>query len=51
LRSKHDVDGLPDKVHALMLRRKAYALGELRRHDEAIAACEESLKHDPDKTS
>jgi tetratricopeptide (TPR) repeat protein len=45
-----DNDGLPDTVHALMLRRKGYALGELGRHDEAIAAYEESLKYDPDSS-
>lgn len=41
-------DDMPDLSKALMLRRRGYALGELGRHDEAIAAYEQSLKLDPD---
>ncbi len=41
-------DDLPEHAKAQMLRRRGYALGELGRHDEAIAAYQDSLKLDPD---
>lgn len=42
-----DNDDLPADTHAMMLRRRAYALGELGRYDEAIHADEESLTYNP----
>lgn len=39
---------LDNDAHALMLRRRGYALGDLGRHAEAIATYKESLKYAPD---
>ena len=43
-----DNTDLDDGAHALMLRRRGYAQGELGRHAEAIATYKESLKYAPD---
>lgn len=40
-------DDLKGAPRALMLRRRGFALADLGRHDEAIAADQESLKYDP----
>jgi len=40
-------EDLPDRQRALMLRRRGFALGDLRRHQEAIATYKEALKYEP----
>ena len=42
-----DNEDMDDHVRALLLRRRGYALGDLGRHDEAVAAYQDSLKYDP----
>ena len=42
-----DNANLDDGAHALMLRRRGYALGDLGRHQEAIDTYNESLKYAP----
>ena len=45
-----DNKNLSDRLQALMLRRRGYALGELGRHQDAITAYRESQKYDSKNT-